>query len=93
MRVKKDVDWRFKIAHKEAWIGVCLVVFHFLWWFGFAYGLGKSPVEDYSYIFGFPAWFFYSCVMGFVVMVILISVAVKFIFKDIPFDSEEGDSQ
>ncbi|MBS4176713.1 YhdT family protein [Lederbergia citrea] len=88
----KDVDWRFKIAHKEAWIGLSLATIHFLWWYGFAYGLGKRPVDEYTYLFGLPAWFFYSCVVGFVVMLILVSAAVKFLFKDIPFDFEEGDS-
>ena len=77
MKFKHDDDWRFKVAHKEAWIAIFLVVFHFLWWYGFAYGLGKSPVEEYSYVFGFPAWFFYSCVLGFVVMVILVSARCK----------------
>ncbi|MEK3886235.1 YhdT family protein [Bacillus sp. FSL K6-3431] len=90
---RKKMDWRYKIAHKEAWIGIGLVVIHFLWWYGFAYGLGKKPVEEYSYVFGLPAWFFYSCVLGFVFMVILVSVAVKFLFKDIPFDDGEGETK
>ena len=35
----KVKDRRFKIAHKEAIIGVILVVINFLLWYGFAYGL------------------------------------------------------
>lgn len=93
MEGKGKVDWRFKIAHKEAWIGVGLVIIHFLWWYGFAYGLGKKPVEEYSYIIGFPAWFFYSCVLGFLIMILLVSVTVKFLFKDIPFDEEAGEEK
>ncbi|CAM3989511.1 YhdT family protein [Lederbergia lenta] len=93
MEEKERMDWRFKIAHKEAWIGVILVIIHFLWWFGFAFGLGKKPVEEYSYVFGLPAWFFYSCVLGFIVMVFLVSIAIKFLFKDIPFDDEEGEKK
>ncbi|MEH7352790.1 YhdT family protein [Neobacillus drentensis] len=85
------LDKRFKIAHREALIGVALVIINFIWWYGFAYGLGSDKVENYTYIFGFPAWFFYSCIAGFVVMVILVILTVKFLFKDVPFDEEEGD--
>ncbi|MFA9558602.1 YhdT family protein [Evansella sp. AB-rgal1] len=89
---KYDIDWndpRFKVANREARIGVILVLFNFIWWYGFAYGLGSKPVEEYSYIFGLPAWFFYSCVLGFVVMVILVSIVVTFLLKEVPFEDEE----
>ncbi|WHY76847.1 YhdT family protein [Neobacillus sp. WH10] len=85
------LDKRFKIAHREALIGVVLVIINFIWWYGFAYGLGSDKVEKYTYIFGFPAWFFYSCIAGFVVMVILVILTVKFLFKDVPFEEEEGN--
>lgn len=85
-------DARFKVAHKEALIGVILVVINFIWWFGFAYGLGSLPVEKYSFIFGFPAWFFYSCIIGFIVMTILVIFAVKLFFKEVPLDDEGGES-
>ncbi|WP_372447589.1 YhdT family protein [Neobacillus rhizophilus] len=86
-------DKRFKIAHREALIGVVLVVINFVWWYGFAYGLGSKKVEDYSYIFGLPAWFFYSCIAGFVVMIILVSITVKFVFKDVPFEEKERNTE
>lgn len=92
--MKKTVDpadKRFKIAHKEALIGVVLVLINFIWWYGFAYGLGSGKVEQYTYVFGLPAWFFYSCIAGFVVMVVLVSVTVKFFFKEVPFEEEEGE--
>jgi uncharacterized membrane protein YhdT len=93
--VKKTIqeDKRFKIAYREALIGVILVIINFVWWYGFAYGLGSAKVEDYTYIFGFPAWFFYSCIVGFIVMVILVVLVVTFSFKDVPFDEEKGDSK
>jgi uncharacterized membrane protein YhdT len=87
----KSVDKRFKIAHREALIGVILVIINFIWWYGFAYGLGSEKVENYTYVFGLPAWFFYSCIVGFILMVILVTIVVKFLFKDIPFEDEEGD--
>ncbi|SFO91757.1 YhdT family protein [Salibacterium halotolerans] len=88
----KNVDQRFRIAHREAWIGVGLVVFNFLWWFGFAYGLGSVEPEEYHYILGMPAWFFYSCALGSVVMMVLVSAVVKLFFKEVPLDDEEGSS-
>lgn len=82
-------DRRFKFANREALIGVGLVIFNFIWWFGFAYGMGSRDPADYSYVFGLPDWFFYSCVLGFVVMILLVWAAVRFLFEDIPLDDEE----
>jgi len=86
------MDPRFKIAHREALIGVTLAIVHFIWWFGFAYGLGSKPVEEYSYILGFPDWFFYSCIVGFILVAITVIVLVKFVLKDVSLE-EEGDEQ
>ena len=82
-------DKRFAIAHKEACIGVGLVIINFAIWFGFAYGLGSGNPADYQYIFGFPAWFFYSCIAGTIFMIILIWLTMKIFFKDVSFDEEE----
>ncbi|SHM50552.1 Uncharacterized membrane protein YhdT [Gracilibacillus kekensis] len=81
----------FQIANREAMIGIILVVFNFIWWFAFAYGLGDKSPEDYQFIFGFPAWFFYSCIVGVFVMAILVLVTVKFLFKDVSLDEKEFD--
>lgn len=87
---KRKGDWRYPIAHREAWIGIALVFFHFAWWYGFAYGFGAKPVESYTYILGFPAWFFYSCILGFILIIVLVSLVVRFLFKDLPLESDEG---
>lgn len=86
-------DSRFKIARREAWIGIILVIINFVWWYGFAYGLGSEAVEGYGYVFGLPAWFFYSCVGGFILMVILVTLAVKYLFKEVPFEDEQGETE
>lgn len=83
-------DYRFKIANREALIGVGLVIFNFIWWYGFAYGLGSKDPSEYTYVFGLPSWFFYSCVLGFVVMSILVAVIVKVWFVEVPLDDEEN---
>ncbi len=80
------------VANREALIGIALALFNFLWWYGFAYGLGSKPVEEYQYIMGMPAWFFYSCVVGFAVMVVLVTILVRNVFKEVPFDGNGEDS-
>lgn len=88
-----SMDSRFKIAHREAVIGIVLAIINFLWWFGFAYGLGSRPVEEYTYILGLPDWFFYSCVVGFVLMSLLVIVVARFFLKEVSFDvDEEGQA-
>lgn len=94
--MKKTVDpmdKRFKIAHREAIIGVILVIINFILWYGFGYGLGSDKVENYSYIFGLPAWFFYSCIVGSLVMLFLVIFTVKVLFKDVPFELEEEENK
>ncbi|WP_020062113.1 YhdT family protein [Bacillus sp. 123MFChir2] len=86
-------DSRFRIAHREAWIGIGLAVINFLIWYGFAYGLGSGNPKEYTYILGFPAWFFYSCIVGFIVMVLLIVFVVRFVFQDVSFDEEEKSEE
>ncbi|RUL52157.1 MULTISPECIES: YhdT family protein [Lysinibacillus] len=81
-------DKRFKIANREALIGVVLVLINFAIWFGFAYGLGNGDPKDYTYLFGFPAWFFYSCIAGTIFMIVLIWITIKLFFKDVSFSDE-----
>lgn len=82
-----DLD-SYKIAHREALIGCGLAIINIVWWYGFAYGLGSRPPEEYTYIMGFPSWFFYSCIIGFVLMVILVVLVVKCLLKEVPFDED-----
>ncbi|WP_408008574.1 YhdT family protein [Pseudalkalibacillus sp. A8] len=84
-------DLRFKIANREALMGVILAIFNFIWWFAFAYGLGKKPVAEYTYIFGFPAWFFYSCILGFILFSLIVFVMVRLFFIEVPFEDREED--
>lgn len=86
-------DPRFKVSNREAIIGCSIAIINFIWWFGFAYGLGSKPVEEYSYIMGFPAWFFYSCIVGFVIITLIVIFAVKRWFKDIPLEEIEGGEE
>lgn len=85
----KEQEWRFKIAHREALIGVALAIFNFIWLFGFAYGMGSKPPEEYTYILGFPAWIFFSLILGTLLMFLLVFIVVKFMLKDISLEDED----
>ncbi|UOQ46730.1 YhdT family protein [Gracilibacillus caseinilyticus] len=89
--MKHHLDKRFKMANREAIIGICLVLFNFIWWFTFAYGLGSKEPDQYTFILGFPAWFFYSCIVGVILMIVLVSIVVRFFFKDFSLDDKEYD--
>lgn len=82
-------DPRFRTANREALIGIGLVIINFAIWFGFAYGLGSTDPENYTYVLGFPAWFFYSTIAGTIFMIALVIFVLKRYFKDVPFDDEE----
>lgn len=86
-------DPRFRIANKEALIGIGLVFINFAIWFGFAYGLGSKDPEEYTYILGFPAWFFYSTMAGTVFMILLLIIVIRFFFTDVPFDDENEEDE
>lgn len=83
---------RFKQADREALITLGLYGFFFLWWTLFAFGLGSGDPEGYSYVFGLPAWFFYSCVLGYPVMTLLLWVVIRRFFSDMPLDDPEDET-
>ena len=90
---KKNQEWRFTVANREALIGCVLVIINFVWWYGFAYGLGSKPPEEYTYVLGFPAWIFYSLILGTLVMFVLVFLVVKFLLKDISLEDEEKSKE
>jgi len=81
-------DPRYKQANKEALLAIGLFFLNVIWWFVFAYGLGSGPPSEYSYVMGFPAWFFWSCIGGFVVFSVLTWVMVTYFYVDMPLGAE-----
>ena len=79
---------KFRQADREALITLALYLFFFLWWALFAFGLGAGDPEKYSFVLGMPAWFFFSCVLGYPLITLLLWWAVRRWFKDIPLDGE-----
>ncbi len=83
-----EPDRRFPQADREAWITLGLYGLYFLWWYVTAYGLGGGNPEEYTYVFGFPAWFFYSCILGYPVLTLLLWLVVRCCFRDMPLEPE-----
>ncbi len=81
-------DPRYAQTRKEVIVVLVLLIANILWWFIFAYGLGSKPPQEYSYVLGFPAWFFWSCIASLIVFSILVVLVIPMFFKDIPLDSE-----
>ena len=81
-----------KQLNKEAMLTVGLYLFYFAWWYFFAYYFGEQEISSYRYILGLPEWFFYSCVLGLIVINIAGFFVVKFFFRDIPLDAQ-GSAQ
>ena len=79
-------DPRYRQCNKEAIMGLSLGIVNLVWWFIWGYGLGSKPVSEYTYIFGFPAWFFMSCIVGGVLFSVLTVIMVNKFFKDMPLD-------
>ena len=80
-----------KQLNKEALLTVGLYIFYFAWWYFFAYYFGEQEVSSYRYIVGLPEWFFYSCVLGLIVINLAVFVVVKCFFRDIPLDEYSGE--
>ncbi len=79
-------DPRYKQCNREAKYGIYLGIFNLIWWAVFGYGLGSKNVENYNYILGFPAWFFWSCLVGAIVIIALTFYMVNVKMKDMPLD-------
>jgi uncharacterized membrane protein YhdT len=89
-------DPRYRVAAKEAWIAIAVFFLNFCWWFAFAYGLGAQSPQEYSYVFGFPAWFFWSVIIGAIVFCLAAFIMVRYFYTDMPlgpdpYESTEAD--
>ncbi|MFP4214250.1 MAG: YhdT family protein [Desulfohalobiaceae bacterium] len=89
----QDTDPRFLQASREAKLCLLLAALNFLWWYAFAYGLGSGPVEEYTWIWGLPAWFFFSCLLGLPLFLLLIHLLVRIFFREVPLEGYLEEQQ
>lgn len=88
-----NADKRYPQADREARITLYLYGGYFLWWYLCAYGLGGGDPDEYTYIWGFPAWFFYSCIVGYPLLSLVLWGVVRCWFVDMPLDADvENDA-
>lgn len=81
---------RKKQINKEVVVTLVMYFFYFCWWYYFAYMFKDSEdVANFKYILGLPEWFFYSCVVGLVIVNILVFVLVKIFFKEVSLEEDE----
>lgn len=75
--------------NREALISLALYIFFFLWWYFSGYGLAKGSSEEYTKILGIPLWFFLSCILGWILMCLAVSLIVKKCFKDFDLSAQD----
>lgn len=81
-----------RATRRETLIVIGLYVLFFAWWYIAAYGFGDDP-SKYRFVFGFPEWFFYSCIAGYIGISFLLWICVRLFFTDLPLDDEEEENK
>ncbi len=69
-------------SKREAKFTLLLYLVYFLWSILFAYGLGSGNPNNYTLIFGFPAWFFFSCIVAYPLCCIGVYVLIRKVFSN-----------
>lgn len=77
------VDKKYKQSNYEAWLTLVVYVFYSIWWWFFAYGIGDDDALTYTYVMGFPLWFFYGCLIGFLVLCCVLWFIIHQFFKEV----------
>ena len=90
---KKATDGRFAQADREALITLGAYALYFLWWYVSAYGPGDGDPANYSRIMGMPSWFFFSCIVGYPLITLLLWGLMRLFFRDMPLDEGETDAE
>ena len=80
--MKKSFKEVNKQLNKEALLTVGLFALFFVWWYVCAYGLADVEWR----VLGLPAWFFMSCVVGWLLCCLGVTVLVKKFFRNIDLD-------
>ncbi len=82
--MKFKEDSRYRQANREAVISLGMYVLFFAWWYFTAYGLGSGDPGEYTYVLGLPSWFFYSCIVGYIGISLVVWAVVRLFFSRIP---------
>lgn len=88
-------DPRYKVCNREAMYGMVLGLINLLIWLIAGYGLGSGDPETYTYVMGFPLWFFISCIVNTFVAIAATIYIVKVKLVDMslePMTMEEAEA-
>lgn len=84
-------DHFFRQSNREAKITLVIYGVFFVWWYVCAYVLGSGDPAQYSFICGFPVWFFLSCIVGYLCFSLLLWLVLRKLFR--PLDLEEKQEE
>ena len=83
---------RLKQSNREALVTIGVYAIYFAWWYFFGYGMGNENPEVYTYVFGLPAWFFFSCILGYPLITVVLWVVIRMFFKEVPLDVDNTEA-
>jgi len=87
----KSARTGFEQANREALYSVGLALIYMAWWYFTSYGAGEIDTSEYSYILGFPSWFFLSCIAGYLIFSAMAFLMVHFLFREISLDGDDQE--
>jgi uncharacterized membrane protein YhdT len=93
--VSFEEDPRYAASSREALVAVAYWLAFTVAVVGLAWGIGGGKdAHEMSFVLGFPAWFFWSCIVATFVFCAVPYVLVKRYFIDVPLsaDPEEASS-
>lgn len=79
---------KYKQCDKEALITLIVFFAYFIWWWATGYGISDKGVDNSPWIMGLPLWFFLSCIVGWILCIIVITILVKTVYVDMDMGSE-----
>jgi len=82
-----EEDPRFKVAFKEMLMAFSLCIVYSLVTLSVAWSIGMSkPPQEYSYILGFPTWFFLAIIVCPVAFFGVVIFLVTHVYKDMSLE-------
>lgn len=80
-----ETDPRFKQCFREAAMTLGLYTLHMVWTIGLAYGLWALLGPE-SRTFGLPTYLFWSVVVGSLLLILIVYLTTRYLYKDMPLD-------
>jgi uncharacterized membrane protein YhdT len=92
--VKEDFveDSRYQQCNKESFVTLLYFLLHMVVVGGIGLAIGYNKgVDQIKFIAGFPSWFFYSSIIGWIFLSLVPIFMIKYYFTDMSLEPE-GDN-